>query len=310
MCNTHGLLTPSRPSLLYARPGSLLQDVKCAKGKTFLLTVCHHGNEPCGLIAFNQLVKEGFLDRRDEGEPWPWPWDILRVELANPRALEAGKRFLDVNLNRIYTERDIAEAASPQCTSYEHTLIGRLLMAIRDCDEFLDVHSTSATTPPFAFHMGSLEAASYAASFPVAYTLEDSSEGSRGTGVAYAALVGVQRAVVVECGQHDDPRSVEVAKGVIRRFLTGHRVGPDDLVGGRPPVPLRIEDGAYVRKGFRWAMPRVEAFQRVEHGQLIAVDEEEGELLCPFPEGALLVMPTQLPVVGEEAWLWGHPLPQ
>ncbi len=60
----------------------------------------------------------------------------------------------------------------------------------------------------------------------------------------------------------------------------------------------------------RWTMLKVEAFQRVEHGQLMAEDDEEGELRCPFPDGALLVMPTQIPVLGEEAWFWGLPLSQ
>jgi hypothetical protein len=159
-------------------------------------------------------------------------------------------RFVDVNLNRIYTADDVAEASDPQCKSYEHTLVGRLLLAIRDCDEFLDVHSTSAPTPPFAFHMGSAAAAAYASSFPVAYTLEDRTEGARGTAVAYAAQVGVERAVVVECGQHDAPQSVEVAKAVIRCFVTGGS-GSEDCPVDVKPAALRIEDGAYVRKGFR-----------------------------------------------------------
>lgn len=98
-------------------------------------------------------------------------------------------RFLDVNLNRIYDEDNLCISVSPTCKSYEHTLIGRLMLAVQECTEYLDIHSTSAATPPFAFHMGQPEAASYAASFPVAYTLDDRSKGSRGTAIAYAAEV-------------------------------------------------------------------------------------------------------------------------
>lgn len=57
----------------------------------------------------------------------------------------------------------------------------------------------------------------------------------------------------------------------------------------------------------RWKSAKVEAFGRFEEGEVVAEDED-GEIRCPFPEGALLVMPTQLPVEGEEAWLWGLPL--
>lgn len=58
----------------------------------------------------------------------------------------------------------------------------------------------------------------------------------------------------------------------------------------------------------RWLLPRVAAFQGVAAGQAVAEDER-GPLRCPKQNGAqlLLVMPTQAPVLGEEAFLWGRP---
>jgi len=27
---------------------------------------------------------------------------------------------------------------------------------------------------------------------------------------------------------------------------------------------------------------------------------------CPFPQGAIIIMPTEYPIIGEEAWFWGE----
>ena len=58
----------------------------------------------------------------------------------------------------------------------------------------------------------------------------------------------------------------------------------------------------------RWLLPEVAAFQRVAAGEAVAEDER-GVLRCPTAHGAalLLVMPTQAPVLSEDAFLWGRP---
>ena len=63
------------------------------------------------------------------------------------------------------------------------------------------------------------------------------------------------------------------------------------------------------RAAHRWLLPRVVAFQGVAAGQAVAEDER-GQLRCPEQHGAqlLLVMPTQAPVLGEDAFLWGRPV--
>ena len=49
-----------------------------------------------------------------------------------------------------------------------------LAHAIRGATAYMDLHSASAATPPFAFHQSGCEAARrYSAGFPVAYTVDD-----------------------------------------------------------------------------------------------------------------------------------------
>lgn len=50
------------------------------------------------LLSYMKGPQEGFLRQEEARGPgrldWPWAWDVLRVELANPKALEAGKRYI------------------------------------------------------------------------------------------------------------------------------------------------------------------------------------------------------------------------
>jgi Succinylglutamate desuccinylase / Aspartoacylase family len=92
-------LSVSTPELHFARPG--LGDRPCSGENHFLLLVCVHGNEQCGLRAVNRLIQDGFFCVAPSAE-WPFPWDTLTVLLGNPRAVERHARFIDANLNRLF----------------------------------------------------------------------------------------------------------------------------------------------------------------------------------------------------------------
>lgn len=71
----------------------------------------------------------------------------------------------------------------------------------------------------------------------------------------------------------------------------------------KPAQALRTAGSVYVGSGFRWRRD-VKAFQLVSRGDIIAEDDRQGAISCPH-DTARIVMPTHLPVAGEEAWLWG-----
>ena len=88
------------------------------------------------------------------------------------------RRFVGANLNRLFAnlpphppEDRPADGPGPYS---EHTRAAALARAIQGATAYLDLHSTSADTPPFAFQQpGCAVAARFAASFPVAYTIDD-----------------------------------------------------------------------------------------------------------------------------------------
>ena len=90
----------------------------------------------------------------------------------------AARRFVGTNLNRLFANLpppspEDGPADGPGRPS-EHARAAALARAIQGATAYLDLHSTSADTPPFAFQQpGCAVAARFAASFPVAYTIDD-----------------------------------------------------------------------------------------------------------------------------------------
>ena len=153
-----------------------------------------------------RYLQEGYFDTPQ----WSWPWRTLTAVVGNPEAVSrsvrceadaaaplpaavscpaaspragttercAECRFVELNLNRLFANLPTplatgGPAASPGLAS-EHKRAAELARAIQGATAYLDLHSTSADTPPFAFQQpGCAVTARFAASFPVAYTIDD-----------------------------------------------------------------------------------------------------------------------------------------
>ncbi len=96
--------------------------------------------------------------------------------------------------------------------------------AITGSTTFLDLHSSSAAAPAFAFHTPGAVPEAHAATLPVQYLIEDTT--LVGTTIAWAAEQGVASAALLECGQHSSRQAVDVAKRAIMRIVTGAALAP------------------------------------------------------------------------------------
>jgi hypothetical protein len=146
-------------------------------------------------------------------------------------------------------------------------------------DVYLDIHSTSAASPPFAITVDSNASHSMAFAMPVHYILQGLLQSLEGTTMHYAARCldtnGHPRvALTVECGQHADAASVAVAKNAIRA-LVANAGRESRLILPQPHQHvLRCDTAQPLREGFEYAdQPPPRAFKRVEHNQLIARDD-------------------------------------
>jgi succinylglutamate desuccinylase len=275
---------------------------KSEKRRRILILTAVHGNEPCGVIAVNELLKEGFFDQLAGNVQ-------VTIILANPRAFEQKKRFLDENLNRAMTNENVdnrkrEDGQERTDLNYERRRAAEIGAAIKNCDIMLDLHSTSAETPSFAIPATDPNSETFVQQMNIptdfiTNRLFDVIQGG-GTTAQYASQLG-KIAIGVECGQHDNPKSVQTAKNIIRSLLKDyyipHPTTESEIAPTSAAVSLICTKSEIVRKGFKYTR-EVKAFERVSFDEILGIDEEQGELRCPYTEGAYLIMPTSLPFLG------------
>ena len=153
---------------------------------------------------------------------------------------------------------------------------------------YLDIHSTSAASPPFAITVDNDVSHAMAFAMPVHYILQGLLQSLDGTTMHYATqcLESTEHprvALTVECGQHRDPVSVSIAKEAIQALVT--HAGRESSL--RSPQPhqhvLQCDTAQPLREGFKYAGDPPHAFERVEYNQLIARDDF-GKLNHFFPQ--------------------------
>jgi succinylglutamate desuccinylase len=263
--------------------------------KKLLVTVCIHGNEVCGLLAVNELLQEGFFKHGFDKSS-----TRVTILLGNPRAVMENKRYIDRNLNRMFVLHECdKEPEEPTEEPYEQSRLEEIISEMHQCDCYLDLHSTSAPTVPFAIVPPGEKTEALAKKFPVKFILHNVLNVINGTSVDYVKQLN-KPGVCVECGQHREEETTRVAKETIKAFITG--IPADHL----PKTVLYVDRSVILREGFHFKKSAlVKAFDYVDCNEVVAEDNA-GEIRCPYKQGAFLVMPVGHPTLGEEAWLWGH----
>jgi succinylglutamate desuccinylase len=97
--------------------------------KEILIIVATHGQEKIGVEVIKNLKAKGLEEC----------FDYL---IANPKALEAGKEFIDVNLNRIYPGKKIS-------LFYEERLAYKNLKIAKKYRYIIDLHEASQSQDDF-----------------------------------------------------------------------------------------------------------------------------------------------------------------
>jgi len=290
-------LSPDCPKLVFG----CTDEAKVTHRK--LITVCMHGDEVCGMLAINELIKEDYFTQIFTSEEFATT--RLTVLLGNPKGVLANKRYIDINLNRVFhvhriTKKGTCETPMDGLDHYELERIQPIATEIAQCDEYVDIHSTSAKSFPFALPAMDSESEEFATTFDVEFVIEKLVKSVTGTTIGWAHHLN-KKAVCVECGKHDEPETVDVARRVITRFVSG-------VVERRARQVLTCSNNEVVQKGFHYIQERgpPKAFEKVNYNDLLAADDEVGEIRCQFNQGAYIIMPTANPILGEEAWFWGE----
>lgn len=176
-------------------------------GPTVLAIGGMHGNEPSGVIALRRVIQ------RLEGLKDHFRGEFIALT-GNMGALEKGRRFIDQDLNRMWKlQPDLSELAEiPDC--YEAQEMAALQAEVDQAIDsrrgplvFLDLHTTSAESPPFLLIGDTLRNRRFVEDLqlPIILGLE---EQLNGPFLSYLNTKG-HISMGFEAGQHDDPISVE-----------------------------------------------------------------------------------------------------
>ena len=185
-------------------------------GPHALITAVTHGNELCGAVALDWLF-------RNEIRPTRGKLTLGFVNYAACLAFDPARpgasRFVEEDLNRLWDE----ETLDGNRRSAELDRARALRPAVDRADFLLDLHSMSAASPPLIL-AGMLDRSiALARSLAISdYLIRDEGHAAgrrmRDYG-GFADANSPKTALLVECGQHWQPESAEIAIAACLRFL-------------------------------------------------------------------------------------------
>ncbi len=265
-----------------------------------------HGNEPAGVRALERVIAQVTADRI------PVHGTLVGI-LGNVAACELGVRYVDFDLNRLWTPARVDRMRAmtrEECLFVEELELWELVREVDRLIEgapaqpspvFIDLHTASASSAPFAISRNTLDHISLLRGLPIPILagLEESLEGL----LLKHIIERGGRTVAVETGPHQGQNAAEeleaalwilfaTAGTIASESIPGGRAGRDslrELCRGIPPIVEvvhrhEVTDRSEFRmeEGFR-------SFDLVSKGRLLAIDHgkqvrapRRGRVLMPL----------------------------
>lgn len=212
---------------------------------------CVHGDEPAGVRAIHRVLRSSPEFRR-----------AVKFVVANPPATAAGRRSLDVDINRVFL-------GDPDAEARERRLAARLLEETDGCN-VLSVYTTHATPEPIGFvSSGHPRALEIASELPLDYVVNERP-------VVDSAFSDAERVISVEAGKPGHSDATAKAAMIVRAFLE-----KADAVAASPtrfrnanPDCFEIHDTVEKPPEDRYEL-LAQNFHRVDEGTTYATAEGE-----------------------------------
>ena len=288
-------------------------------GPTLIFTAGIHGNEPSGIFALHQVLKE------IEEKNISIKGNMYAIS-GNLTALENGSRYINQDLNRMWTSERMQQIKSGNIDKVGedtiqqlniYNIINNILTTEEGPFYFMDLHTTSSETIPFLTVNDSLINRKFTEQYPVPLIL-GIEEYLDGPLLSYINELGYV-AFGFEGGQHDSLSSIENHKAFIYQslvyteavskeaidFQTNYDLLAKTSVDSRNIYEIyyhyRIqEDETFTMK------PGFLNFQRFDKGQELA--DSNGETIVAKQQGRIL-MP-QYQSQGDDGYFSIRKIPQ
>ncbi len=294
------------------------------EGPLFLITAGIHGNERAGVEAVQRVFA---ALREAQGTPAGRFKGRCVAFAGNLKGLRAGVRFIDQDLNRLWTKKGIARllAGDPSLDDAEEAEARELLGCFekelgraRGKVLIMDLHTSSADGPPFSCMGDTIpnRKLAFALPVPVILGLEEAIDGAMLDWFYEQGHV----AIAVEGGKHQAQETVDNLEAMIWIALVASgnlherdlpRLGDfkrllEREVRGIPHI-LEIRYREVIRPGEKFHMiPGFKTFDRIQKGTPLA--EKDGEVLRATEDGYVL-----LPLYqgqGEDGFFIGRRVPR
>ena len=261
-----------------------------------------HGNETAGVEGIKRLLQ--LLNAEKYANP-PFVFKGKFIGLrGNTSALSVNKRFIDCDLNRIWSEENVTDSSSEirEREDLEKTILDCIQKNVCTKVVILDLHTTSAPRGIFSVPTDMHYSLRYAQGLhcPVILNILDELKGSM---IAFYGGKWIDNHQLVslafEAGQHQNPLSITMSVAAMVNCLRAiGNVHEDDVEGKHDDVLKAYAAGLPeicsiiykypVKDATKFEMlPGFEGFQKIYKGQLLAIDEGV-EVFCP-QDGRILM---------------------
>ena len=263
-----------------------------------------HGNEPSGVLALNNVFK--YIDENQiavDGK--------LIAFIGNRNALHHKTRFTQEDLNRMWYQENIdklhhygipEEKLHPELVEMIEIdkLLEKFLDGVNGRERyFIDLHTTSSPSVPFAAIDNQRESFEFALKLPIPF-VANLDDFLQGTLLYYLDHINF-KAIVFEAGNHDDPESIMKHEaliwlslglsGAIKMESIPNYEGCFTLLQGLTDHPHKVFNilcRHHVTDNSKFSMlPGFINFQPVKKGQPIA--EENGKIIKAAFDGNIFM---------------------
>ncbi len=242
-----------------------------------------HGNEPLGVIALSNVID------KIKRENITISGNILAF-IGNPFALAEKKRYLEIDLNRIWFEKESQNF-------YEFEQLARIKRLIDDFERnlingnkvFIDLHTTSSKSIPFIIVSKNKFSVDYSKNFryPVVVNLDNFIHG---TLISFLEEKGY-KALAFEGGFHEDENVIKHHEYLIWKAMVDSKiietefemtdVGFEEIKSIRDKIfQIKYRHNISSQNSFKMN-PGYKNFQKIIKGELLAV-ENDNEVLSPI----------------------------
>ena len=195
-----------------------------------------HGNEICGKIAIDNVIK-----KIRSNEIKLKSGSITFIPICNPVAFDNNKRYYETNLNRVIKRND-----NP--ILYEEKIANILTNYIDNCDYMLDLHSMAENGSPFVFQDIIDEGnKNFAKAQGLRYILQgwpniyEDCEINDFSTQTYCCKFKNKIGVTVECGSHRDESAIKIAEQSIINTLIYLNIIDGNPIGCNESTTIKMK---------------------------------------------------------------------